>query len=81
MNAVLPYLHGWRMALGDPAGAEAMLGLYRSFGRLPDNEVTRHMVGALFPAVWRRVANNARRQQGLIHLQRLLAGASLPDLF
>ena len=81
VNAVLPYLHGWRMALGDPAGAEAMLGLYRSFGRLPDNEVTRHMVGALFPAVWRRVANNARRQQGLIHLQRLLAGASLPDLF
>ena len=57
-----------------------MLSLYRAFGPLPDNEITRHMASVLQEPGWERVTNNARRQQGLIHLQRLLAGESKPQL-
>ena len=78
VNAVLPLLHGWRALLGDTAGAEAMLELYRIYGPLPDNEITRELAAALQEPSWGRIANNARRQQGLIHLQRLLAGETAP---
>ena len=80
INAVLPYLHAWRLASDDPVGAQGMLSLYRAFGPLPDNEITRQLASALQEPGWERVANNARRQQGLIHLQRLLAGESKPQL-
>ena len=50
--------------------------LYRAFGKLQDNDVTKEMVRLLLPPAWRSVANSARRQQGLIRLHRLLAGES-----
>ena len=76
VNVVLPFLHGRRSLAGDARGAEAMLDLYRDYGILTDNEITRELAAALQEPGWGRVADNARRQQGLIHLQRLLAGAS-----
>jgi hypothetical protein len=50
--------------------------LYRAFGKLQDNDVTKEMARLLLPPDWRPVANSARRQQGLIRLHRLLAGQS-----
>ena len=50
--------------------------LYRVFGKLQDNDVTKEMARLLLPPAWRSVANSARRQQGLIRLHRLLAGQS-----
>ena len=50
--------------------------LYRAFGKLQDNDVTKEMARLLLPPPWRSVANSARRQQGLIRLHRLLAGQS-----
>ncbi len=79
VNAVLPFLHGWTVLTGHTGGAEAMLELYRRYGRLAENEITRELASALQPPEWGRVARNARQQQGLIHLQRLLAGASAPQ--
>ena len=76
VNVVLPFLHAQRTLAGDPRGAEAMLALYRSYGPLSDNEITRELAAALQESAWPRVADNARRQQGLIHLQRLLSGAT-----
>ncbi|MXZ91648.1 MAG: DUF2851 family protein [Chloroflexi bacterium] len=76
VNVVLPFLHGRRSLAGDARGAEAMLDLYRDYGNLTDNEITRELATALQEPGWGRVADNARRQQGLIHLQRLLAGAA-----
>lgn len=76
VNAALPYLHAWRLSAGDAAGAQAMLRLYREYGPLPDNEIIRQTARALCPPEWGKVANSARRQQGLLHLQRLLAGAN-----
>ena len=76
VNAVLPFLHGWATLTGNTIGAGAMLELYRRYGRLPENEITRELASTLQLPEWGRVAGSARQQQGLIHLQRLLAGAA-----
>lgn len=76
VNVALPFLHGYGTMTGDHANAERMLDLYRRYGPLSDNEITRELAAALQEPAWGRIANNARRQQGLIHLQRLLAGAT-----
>ncbi len=76
VNVVLPFLHGYATVAGSHANAEKMLDLYRRYGPLSDNEITRELASALQQPAWGRVANNARRQQGLIHLQRLLSGAA-----
>ena len=76
VNVVLPFLHGYATLSGDHANAEKMLELYRRYGPLSDNEITRELAATIQEPGWGRIANNARRQQGLIHLQRLLAGAT-----
>ena len=76
VNAALPFLHGWATLAGRADGSGAMLELYRKYGRLTENEITRELASVLQPREWGRVARTARQQQGLIHLQRLLAGAS-----
>ena len=76
VNVALPFLHGCSALSGDHATARAMLEIYRRYGPLSDNEITRELAASLQKPGWGRIANNARRQQGLIHLQRLLAGAT-----
>ena len=76
VNAVLPFLHGLASLTGEASKSSAMLDLYRRYGKLTENEITRELASALQPSEWGRVARTARQQQGLIHLQRLLAGAS-----
>ncbi len=76
VNVALPFLHGLAETNGDGGGAANCLGLYRRFGRLADNEVTREMAGLLSVAGMPLPKLGARRQQGLIHLQRVLAGAA-----
>ena len=41
VNAVLPFLHGWKLLERDATGAAALLELYRDYGPLTDNEITR----------------------------------------
>ena len=77
VNAALPFLHGWYFSAGDTTGASAILELYRSCGALTENEITRSLAISLQDHRWPKVANNARRQQGLIHLQTILAGATM----
>ena len=76
VNVALPFLHGCSTLSGNHAEAAKMLELYRRYGPLSDNEITRELATALQEPGWGRIANNARRQQGLVHLQRLLAGAT-----
>ena len=76
VNVALPFLHGCSALSGDHAAARTMLEIYRRYGPLSDNEITRELAASLQKPGWGRIANNARRQQGLIHLQRLLAGAT-----
>lgn len=76
VNVALPFLHGLAETHGDGGAAANCLGLYRRFGKLAGNEVEREMAGLLSVAGVPLPKLNARRQQGLIHLQRVLAGAA-----
>ena len=78
VNSALPFLHGLASLTGEAGKSSAVLELYRRYGNLTENEITRELASALQPAEWGRVARTARQQQGLIHLQRLLAGAASP---
>ena len=75
VNVALPFLHGLAELRGDTATVSACLDVYHRYGKLADNEVQREMNAQLSQPGWDRLAVNARRQQGLIHLQRLLNGA------
>jgi Protein of unknown function (DUF2851) len=76
VNVALPFLHGQAVREEKPVKAQLYLGLYRNYGKLQDNELTREMTDQLMEPGWSMVLTNARRQQGLIHLHRVLAGAS-----
>lgn len=72
VNVVLPCLPAWApLEAAGPA-----LRLYHRFGKLQDNELTREMAALLLAPEpgWAGVVTTARRQQGLIHLRRQLAG-------
>ena len=75
VNVVLPFLHAF--ATGSKPGFEGRnyLHLYHRFSKLQENELTKEMAGELLDPDWRAAVTNARRQQGLLHLQSLVTGA------
>lgn len=75
VNVVLPFFHGLHRLREEAEGGQACLELYRRFGKLQDNDLTREMASQLMGTAWAGLLNTARRQQGLLHLQRLLFGA------
>ena len=84
VNVVLPFLHALSESLQEPRPeirSDAQpdgpyLALYRKFGKLQENEVTREVAEQLLPDGWRETVNSARRQQGLLHLHHLVFDAS-----
>jgi hypothetical protein len=76
VNVVLPFLHGLATSAGEAAQAQKYLKLYHQFGKLQENELTREMADQLMESLWVKEVTTARRQQGLIHFQRLLSGAT-----
>ena len=73
INAALPFAVAWSGPRNDPSLAEAATALYHKHPKATGNEVQREMAELLIPLQWRSTVNGARRQQGLLHLQRLLA--------
>ena len=71
VNVVLPFCHAIAESDGEE-GEGAALALYRKFGKLQENEITREMGDQLLMPEWSGVVTGARRQQGLIHLHRQL---------
>lgn len=69
VNVVLPVSHALTAAGIENSPA---LSLYHAFGKLQDNELTRETAARL--CVPAPAAATARRQQGLLHLHRLLSG-------
>ena len=69
VNVVLPVGHALTAAGTETSPA---LSLYHAFGKLQDNELTRETAARL--SVPASAAATARRQQGLLHLHRLLSG-------
>jgi hypothetical protein len=75
VNAVLPLFHALATERKETELAIHCLSLYQRFSRLQDNELTQEMAEQLTEPTWRKVINNARRQQGLLYLESLLGGA------
>ena len=75
VNVVLPLLHARATRQGHEAEAAHYMSLYHRMAKLPDNEIIREMSRQLAGPPWPNPATSARRQQGLLHLQRLLRGA------
>ena len=71
VNVVLPFCHAIAKGYGEE-GEAAALALYKKFGKLQENEITREMGDQLLMPEWSGVVTGARRQQGLIHLHRQL---------
>ena len=79
VNILLPHLYASAHLAADAELGRRALHLYREAPACPDNEVTRE-VKALMTASkgGRPVVNSARRQQGLIHVYRVLQGRASP---
>ena len=79
VNVLLPHLYAAAHHTGDAELGRRALHLYRGAPACPDNEVTRE-VKALMAASKGGcpVVNSARRQQGLIHVYRVLQGRASP---
>ena len=79
VNVLLPHLYAAAHLAGDAELGRRALHLYRGAPVCPDNELTRE-VKALMAASKGGcpVVNSARRQQGLIHVYRVLQGRASP---
>ncbi len=80
VNVVLPFFDAFHTRAARAARAaggsdHSAHRLYRKFGKLQNNELTREMAGLLLEPGYTEIVTTARRQQGLIHLYRQLAGA------
>ena len=75
VNVVLPFLHGLATSNGQDSRSQGSQHLYHRFGKLQENELTLEMARQLMEPDWRGVLTNARRQQGLLHLNALVSGA------
>ncbi|PKB72222.1 MAG: hypothetical protein BZY87_01430 [SAR202 cluster bacterium Io17-Chloro-G6] len=62
VNVVLPFLHGLDLLQGEAGGGRAYLELYRRFGKLQDNDLTREMAGLLLGPAGASLVTTARRQ-------------------
>ena len=75
VNVLLPFFHARAHLLGNGVLRRRTLDLYRGFPPGQDNEVTREMRALLTASTGGcPVINSARRQQGLIHMYRILQG-------
>lgn len=74
VNVFLPLMHAHGLHQHNDSLSQNSLSLFLSAPRLQPNRITREMEKILFPKPWRPLGNAALRQQGLIHLHRLIQG-------
>ncbi len=75
VNIMLPFTYIWARSNGRLELATAALDAYRSYPRLADNALLRHMKSQL--QIGHRTVSSARRQQGLLHVYRTLCTQGL----
>jgi hypothetical protein len=69
INIALPFVFAWAEANAQAGLEEQALRLYRVYPRSGDNEITRGLLKLLGPKA-SAVVDSARRQQGLLHLDK-----------
>jgi hypothetical protein len=70
INVILPFAAAWGSAASRPGLAEKAIEMYHSHPCPAANTIDRHMLKQL--GTGRHVVNNARRQQGLLHIYKTL---------
>lgn len=70
VNVLLPFAAAWGRLNSRPELAGKALGIYRSYPRLAENTLERHMINQLGTGKYQ--VSTARRQQGLIHIYKTL---------
>jgi len=68
VNVILPFAFSWGRLFGEPELMTKSMGLYNSYPKLADNEITRHVMGQL--CLNGSSGLTACGQQGLIHIFR-----------
>ncbi|MBL7209900.1 MAG: DUF2851 family protein [Dehalococcoidia bacterium] len=66
INAILPFVYAWSDTTAQPELKRKAAGIYHSYPKLGDNELTRHMKQQLL--LERDADLSACQQQGLIHI-------------
>ena len=74
VNVFLPLMHAHGLHQQNHSLSRNALDLFMSAPKLQPNRITREMEKVLFPKPWRPLGNAALRQQGLMHLHRLIQG-------
>ena len=74
VNVFLPLVHAHAGRGQDSDLADEALSLFMSAPKLQPTRITREMEDVLFPGPWRPLGNAPARQQGLLHLHRLMQG-------
>lgn len=69
VNIALPFAFAWAEANSEASLAEAALWLYRIYPKSGENEITRGLI-RLLGSKASALVDSARRQQGLIHLDK-----------
>ena len=69
INIALPFVFAWAEANSQASLAEQALWLYRVYPRSGGNEITRGLTGLLGSKA-SALVDSARRQQGLLHLDK-----------
>ncbi|MDY6893219.1 MAG: DUF2851 family protein [Chloroflexota bacterium] len=70
VNIVLPFVFAWAEANLERGLAEHVEALYRGYPRAGENEITREAASLLSGTCDPGLVNSARRQQGLLHLDK-----------
>ncbi|OGO39871.1 MAG: hypothetical protein A2147_05655 [Chloroflexi bacterium RBG_16_57_8] len=70
INIALPFTHAFGCASGEAELCHLALAFYRTYGRLAQNSLTRHM--AVQIGLRPQAVDSARRQQGLLHIYKTL---------
>jgi hypothetical protein len=66
VNVILPFAFSWGRMFGEPELMKTAMGLYNSYPKLAENEITRHMVNQF--CLKEPFDFTASHQQGLIHI-------------
>jgi len=70
INVILPFIFAWGESNSQKRMKERALDLYRVYPKAADYGITRDLAGRIFGGQASGLVKTARRQQGLIHLDR-----------
>lgn len=66
VSVILPFAFAWGWMSGEPHLSERAFGIFRSYGKISENEITRYMRQQL--GIYQELELSTSQHQGLVHL-------------